>query len=714
MAEFEEEIDPEETSPDPPEMMEEEEYSGYLRSQVEDAVNFIDEFLSPDRAEATEYYQGKDFGNEAEGRSRYVSRDVMDVVQSILPSLLRIFHGTQKICEFVPRNPEDTPYASQATDYVRYILQEDNRFFLSLHSCLKDMLIRRNGFLKAYWAEDVQVEGYSYTGLDEDGLQALVADESVEIVDAEGHPISSEAQTNPQTGQPMPIPQVYDVQVTRRITEGRVRVEALPPEEVLVDRSARSLEEATLVAHRRTMSVGELTAMGFDYEDFEDFIGDDESGSLGVNLEKAVRKPEYIDRDVHLHDSQRTVHVTEGWVRIDRDGDGIPEMRHFLLAGGQRTGLLLDEPANRCPIFSSCPDPEPHDWSGNSVHDVIKDVQKTKSAIMRNMLDSLALSTHPRMTFVEGQANTSDLMESDTIGALIRTRTPNAVTPLTIPFVGQAAFPVLSYFDEVKETRTGISKASMGLDPDSMQSSTRAAVAATISAAQSKVELIARIVAEQLIRPLYRHILRLICEHQDAPRMIRLNNEFKQMDPRTWDATMDIGINVSLGQGTEEQRVQALLGIKATQEEILLKLGPDNPLCDVQRYHNTLSKIVELSGFRDANQFFSDPQTYQPPPPEPPEPTPEETVAQAQMVAAQAQAQYNTEKLALDRDKAQADVALKQAELEVELNTKIIELNAKHNTQIDVTELRGMMEQQRELIRNQGLLENARINRGRG
>lgn len=698
-----------------PTAMSDTEYAGLLKSQIDDAADYIDSFISPHRAEATEYYNGEEFGDETDGRSQYISRDVRDTVQSILPSLLRIFHGTSKVCEYAPRFPEDVPMAEQATDYVRYILEEDNRFFVTLHSALKDALVRRNGFIKADWQNEVRVEGYYYSGLDEQALQALISDSSIEITDVQGEPMQGMApQVDPQTGVELPVPQVYRAQVQRKITEGRVVVEALPPEEVLVDRRAKSLESATLVAHRRTVSVGEMLAMGFEYEEFEDLIGANGEDPLDVNLEFVTRKPEIVDRDADLHDSQRSVYVTECWIRIDRDGDGVAELRHVITAGPQHEDILLDEPCNRCPIFSCTPDPEPHDWSGLSIHDLVRDIQRTKSSIMRSMLDSLALSVHPRMAFVEGQANLDDLLDSDAVGALIRMRSPNAVQPLAVPFVGQQAFPVLNYFDEVKESRTGISKASAGLDPDALQSSTRAAVAATISAAQSKIELIARLVAEQLLRPLYKHILKLICEHQDAPRMIRLRNNWIPMDPRTWDAMMDVGINVAIGQGTEEQRLQALMGIKSTQEQILLQLGPNNPLTNIAQYHNTLSRIVELSGFRDAGQFFTDPATFQPPPPEPPKPDPNELVAQANLLSAQAQAEYNAQKIALERDKAQADIAIKQAEIEMDVNLKLAELQQRYSTQVDVTQIRGALEQQRELIRQQGLLENARINaRGR-
>ena len=693
--EFLEDIDQLSAGPES-ESMDDDEFHAFVKAQVEDAIDYIEDFVSPERSEATKFYQGQKLGNEVEGRSQYVSMDLRDAVQAVLPSLLKIFHSSERVVEFVPKGPEDVMYADQATDYVRYIFSQDNNGFMLLHSCLKDMLIRRDGFMKAYWSDEIEVETYTYENLDDNELGVMLGDPELSLVSLE---------TRQEEDNGMMMPAMHDAVIQRRTDKGRVRIECLPPEEVFLSRSATDLYSANLVGHRRMMTSSELIALGYDLEEFEDMLGGNDD-ALQFNEEYTVRKPEMVDsEEVHAHQSQRKVHVTECWVRIDYDGDGIAELRHILMVGAQHEKVLLNEPVARCPIFSATCDPEPHDWTGLGFHDLVKDIQEVKSSIQRSLLDSLALSVHPRMAFLENAVNVEDLMDSDAVGSLIRMRQPNAIQPLQVPFVGQAAFPVLEYYDGLKDNRTGISKSAQGLDPESLQSSTRAGVQATISAAALKCELIARIFSEQLMKPMFSHILKLVCEHQPKERIIRLRNQFLPMDPRTWDKGMDVAVNVGLGQNDEEAKLAALMQIKQSQEQILQIAGMQNPLVNLRQYYNTLVKISEYAGFRDSTQFFTDPATVPPPEPPPEKPSPEELLAQVQMEQIRAQMAVEEAKLTIQRDKHQTDAALKQSEMELDANLKMADMQAKYQTATDVQAIRGIIEQQKTLVKNQGLLE---------
>ncbi len=296
-------------------------------------------------------------------------------------------------------------------------------------------------------------------------------------------------------------------------------------------------------------------------------------------------------------------------------------------------------------------------------------------------------------------------------GALIRMRSPDAVKPLTVPFVGAQAEGMMNYFSEVTENRTGISKASMGLDPSSLMSSSPIAVSATVSGAMMKVEYIARNFAETALKPLYKGILKLIVQHQDKDTMIRLRNDWVPMNPAAWDTGYDILVNVALGGGDENLRMQSLQMIAMKQEEILKLVGPDNPIVSVQQYSNTLKKIAELSGFKNSEEFFKDPSKEPPREPEPEKPSPEEIMMQMQMQLQQQQLELERQRLQLEEDKAQTNAALKSAEIETDAALKLQELSAKYNQTIDTTQLRGMIETNREMIRQQGLLEAARINK---
>jgi hypothetical protein len=317
-------------------------------------------------------------------------------------------------------------------------------------------------------------------------------------------------------------------------------------------------------------------------------------------------------------------------------------------------------------------------------------------------LDSLAQSIHPRTAVVEGQVNIDDVLNNET-GAIIRMRAPGMVQPLTTPFVGQAAFPMMEYMDQIKEDRTGMSKAAMGLNADALQSSTKAAVNATINASQGRIELTARILAEGM-KKLFKGILFLVVTHQDKARMVRMRNEFVQIDPSHWETSMDASINIALGNGDTNDRLQALMMIMAKQEQILQQLGPTNPLVTPQQFSNTLRKIVELSGFKDASSFFQDiPADYVPPAPQQ-KPSPEEVLAQVQAESIKADIQKKAAELELRRQQMVMDDDLARDKMAQDLYLKKYEIELKYKSQISTAEIDAAQSIDREAMRQQSLL----------
>jgi hypothetical protein len=342
--------------------------------------------------------------------------------------------------------------------------------------------------------------------------------------------------------------------------------------------------------------VSELVAMGYEKDEVEPYAN--EVDELEDNEERFIRNPQATIELANRSDiAAKKVLYVESYVRIDMDGDGIAELRRICTVG-QGYEVMRNEPADMIPFAVFCPDPEPHTFFGLSVADQVMDIQLIKSNIQRNMLDSLALAIHPRVGVVEGQVNVDDVLNTE-VGGVIRMRAPGMVQPFSMPFVGQQAFPMLDYMDAMKESRTGITKAAAGLAADSLQSSTRAAVAATVSASQQRIELIARIFAESGMKRLFTGLLKLAVQNQRAERMVRLRGQFVPVDPRSWDANMDVIINIALGGGTEQEKVAVLTTVLAKQEQILQQAGMDNPLVSLAQYRNTLAQILALSGFKD-------------------------------------------------------------------------------------------------------------------
>jgi len=691
------------------EPMDDAELQSIITQDLVDAVSYVDSDLSPTRAKGTEYYRGDLFGNEVEGNSKVVAMEVRDTVSAMLPSLMRVFFSSENVVEFAPRGPEDTKMAQQATDYCNYIYQNDNSGFLTTYAIFKDALVRKCGIAKFWWEDEEKVRIEEYTGLDDQTLEMLMQEPGgeVKIITSYPDPSIDELQistVDPMTGQPvmMPPAMVHDVQIKRITKDGRIRIMAVPPEELLLDRRARSFDDATIIAHRQMATVADLLAMGYDQDEIEENLS---TTDLDSNDEYLARQP--LSTTFGTNDAanpmMRRVLYIEAYSRVDYDGDGIAELRKVCCMGGGYK-VVRNLPASYIPFADFPCDPEPHTspLEAMSIFDITRDLQEIKSEILRNTLDSLAQSIHPRTAVVEGQVNIDDVLNNET-GAIIRMRAPGMVQPLTTPFVGQAAFPMMEYMDQIKEDRTGMSKAAMGLNADALQSSTKAAVNATINASQGRIELTARILAEGM-KKLFKGILFLATTHQDKARMVRMRNEWVQIDPRFWDTSMDANINIALGNGDTNEKLQALMMIMAKQEQILQQLGPTNPLVTPQQFSNTLRKIVELSGFKDSTSFFQDiPADYVPPTPTP-KPSPEEVLAQVQAESIKADIQKKAAELELKRQQMMMDDDLTRDKMAQDLYLKKYEIELKYKSQISTAEIDAAQNIDREAMRQQALL----------
>jgi len=687
--------------------MDDTELQAIVAGELEDAVSYIDADVSPIRAKGTEYYRGDPFGNEEDGRSQVVAMEVRDTVSAMLPSLMRVFFSTENVVEYVPRGPEDVASTQQATDYANYIFTNDNNGFMTTYALFKDSLVRKCGIAKYWWdeVEDVQIQEYS--GLDDQTVQVLMQEGAeVKIVVSYPDPSMPGIQNiDPVTGQPGPMqqPMLHDVQIKRTTKDGRIRIMAVPPEELVMDRRARSFEDASIIAHRQMATVEELLKMGYEMDEIEENIS---STDLDSNDEYLARQPLSTTMGAadSLNPTQRRVLYVEAYIRVDFDGDGIAELRKICCMGSGYT-VVRNLPASYIPFVDFPCDPEPHTspLEAMSVFDLTHDIQEIKSEVLRNTLDSLAQSIHPRTAVVEGQVNIDDVLNNET-GAIIRMRAPGMVQPFSSPFVGQPAFAMMDYMDQMREDRTGMSKAAMGLDADALQSSTKAAVAATIGASQGRLELQARILAEGM-KKLFKGILFLMTTHQDKPRMVRLRNEWVQIDPRVWNANMDVTVNIGLGNGDANERIQALTMIAGKQEQIMQQFGLSNPVVTPAMYIKTIQKIIELSGFKDASSYFQTlPPDYQMPQADAPKPTPEEVLAQVQAQSIQADIQKKAAELELKREQMIRDDDYRRDQLAQDLMLKKYEFELKYQTQISTAEIDARQAMDREAMAQQSAI----------
>lgn len=633
-----------------------------LHKMTWDAIEYIDQELSPLRAVASKYYQGEPFGNEEEGRSQFVMTEVRDTILMVMPSLMRIFTGPERAVEFGPSRIDQIEMAQQVTEYIwDVVVHEDNRGFLVLWEWFKDALLKRLGIVKYWWDESTETRALETSFISDDALTMIQQDHTIRV-----------DEIRPSIGAP-PGTRLYDVDYTQTKTEGRARFIAMPPEEFLFTRGARTVASdhaqpgvALFVGHRTELTRSQLLEIGVTEDDIEEWAFKDVS--LDHNEEEIARQ-HIVKPDTSAIGpiaTQKALYI-EGYPYLDYDGDGVSELRRVVMLGPSYH-VISNEACDERPFAVLCPDPEPHTIVGQSYADYTMDLQKVNSSIARSMLDSLALSLNPRIAYVEGDVNLNDLMNPE-VGAPIRMRAPNSIQPIETPFVGQQALPILEKMIDIKEQRTGITKASAGLDADALQSSTKAAVAATITAAQQHIETTARIFAETGVAQLFRGLLRLTVAHQAPERIVKMRGKYIAMDPRAWDVTLPLRVKVAIGAGLDDEKYQALAEAATKMEGIFNTMGISNPIVTPKQYRDTLVTMLKLRGRVDAEQFYQDVDpNWQPPPQQPSDPN--MVIAQAEQQKAQAHVQKQQADTQLDQVRQQTEAmhkdraaALKEAEM---------------------------------------------------
>ena len=632
---------------------------GILDAEIDNAIGFIESETTDDRRKALEYYNRYEYGNEVEGRSQIVTGEVAEVVDGALPQLLRIFTQSDEIVRFEPKGPGDEEKAKQATEYVNWVMSRDNDGVLLMHNWFKDALLQKNGIVKVYWDEKIDVSKEKYQNLTQDEVTMLLNDPEVEVVNQKTTEIAP-AGIDPMG---MPIPPIfsYDVKLKKTKKTGKVIVENVPPEEFLISKKARTIADAPFVAHRKLATRSELIAMGYE-KDIVDNLPT--YADLTYNQENVARfdQGEQPSDQASLDFSMQEIEVIESYIKVDFDGDGIAELRKVTYAGSD---ILDNEEVDFIPFCSICPIPMPHKFFGHSLADRAVDIQLIKSTVTRQILDNLYMTNSPRMGVVEGQVNLDDLL-TVTANGIVRMKNTQAIVPLTVPPTANQSFPLLEYLDSVQAKRTGVSDQMNGLNPDVLQNSTATAVAMMQNSAAGKVELIARVFAETGVKDLFQKILQLLCKYQDKERIVRLRGKYVSIDPREWTNGFDISINVGLGTGNKQEQMAMIAMVLSKQEEILKTAGIQNPLVSLQNYRQTLGRFIEAAGFKDSNEFFL-------------EITPEQEQQMAQQGQQQGQQQdpamqaYVAQmqaKMEADNAKAQNDIQISQVKAEAQIRLK--------------------------------------------
>jgi hypothetical protein len=332
--------DPEEVKAEEEEhqQMDDTDLEAMVGQEITDAVSYIDSDLSPIRAMATRYYRGDPFGNEEEGRSQVVAMETRDTISAMMPSLMRVFFSTENVVEFVPRGPEDVKNAQQATDYANYVFSNDNNGFMTAYATFKDALARKCGIMEAVWEETEEVRIEQYSGLDDATLQMLMDEPEAEMKIVVSYPdedaMQMPTQVDPVSGMPIipPPAMLHDVEIKRIVKSGHIRVSSVAPEELLLSRQALDFENAPIIGRRKMASVAELISIGYDEDEVMEYVGSSDLADNEENLARhALNNQQFTEQSANPME-QRVLYC-EIYVRVDFDGDGIPELRKVCTMG---------------------------------------------------------------------------------------------------------------------------------------------------------------------------------------------------------------------------------------------------------------------------------------------------------------------------------------------------------------------------------------------
>ena len=670
------------------------ELKSIIGQEINNSMGFMGGALSSQRKKSLEYYMGEPLGTEIDGRSQVISTDVADTVETILPSLLRIFTASHQVVKCEPVKAEDVELADQATNYINYIFNKDNHGFSILYTWFKDALIEKNGIVKVYWDESEKVEQETYENLNDEEYKLLIDSDDVEVIKEESfvdERVKEELEQMKQIalsqGQDIgniPTPKLHNCIIKRTTNSGKVKIENIPPEEFLIQRSAKTIEESNFVAHRVLKTRSDLIQMGFDKDVVENLPT---QNSVTMNEERLARYAD-IDEDPLADAPDKSgseIEIYECYIKVDMDGDGVSELRKVIVAGSNGSTILENMSCDFIPFCSLTPIPMPHRFYGRSVAELVEDVQLVKSTVMRQLLDNMYLTNNNRVAVMDGMVNLDDLL-TNRPGGVVRTKQPpsQVMMPMQNQTISQQAFPLLEYLDTVRESRTGVTRYSQGLDADALNK-TATGVNTMMNQSQMRMELIARVFAETGVKDLFTRIFELTVKYQNKERIVELNNKFVPVNPTEWRNRYNISITVGLGVGSKDQQIAMLNNILQKQlQAFQLQGNKEYPMVSLKNIYNSLAKIIEEAGLKNVENYFINPEQgmalVKPSPP--PEPTPIEKIEFTRIASEE---KRKLAELELESRKLKAETAASILGFE----TKIKEMELKYNTQIDAAKIKA-------------------------
>lgn len=596
---------------------------GIIQSHRTDSLGCEDGDVSNDRATAMDHYHGRPYGNEVEGRSQVVSRDLAEAVDWAMPAIMRTFVQSGTIAEFDPVNDKDEQLAQQESDYVQQVLMKDNAGFMVLHDAIKDTLLLKNGYVKHWWAVEDKISTEAYTGLsmdaitqmigqlEADGAEVEVVEQDSKLIEMPGHMMPPMAQPpgqmpmqgGMQGGMPMQgqmqgqlmmgampsMPpmmmgeEVFDIKLKITRKDGKAHVEAVPAEEVRVSKKCRgSLQTSPFTEHVTRKTRSDLREMGMP-EEFVDTLPafNERAGSTQAQARDSSSDEGNSDTGSSVNDrSMDEIEFCEAYVKVDFDGDGVAELRKVVTCADKiPPGDDWNEPIPAVPMTGYVAKRIPHRHIGESLDDDLSEFQEILTTLKRQMLDNIYLVNNSEKAINE-RVNIKDMM-STTAGGLKRVSgsgpIDGSIMPLVTPSVIGEILPVIGHFNEGKENRSGVSKTTSGMDPDTLKQSTKGAFLENLNRASQKIEMMTRMIAESGVKEMVLQIHSLLIRHQDRARMVQLRGKWVNVNPQEWRERTALTVRVGLGTGNAEEKKAKLMMMMQMQDRLHQLFGMVGP-----------------------------------------------------------------------------------------------------------------------------------------
>lgn len=637
-----------------------------------------DSQLASDRAYAIDMYLGKNLEPAPEGRSQVVDRSVFETIQWILPSLVDIYANGDDVVEIAPVSAEDEPGAKQETQYLNHVILQKNPWFVTFLTWAMDAMQTKNGYCMAYSEKRRNEEIDRYERQTEQGVQLLMSDKDVQVEVQEQYPDPDYVEPPPQpavdpmTGQPMigpdgqpmmqpppPAPMLYDVQVTRVQEERKVCIKVLPPERCKISYRTPDFsisQECPYFEYYDYKTLSDLRADGFS---LPEIIPDD----WAIDEEEDLARDQYDEQGWRQDNNEpaetmKRYRVRMIWLLHDDNEDGIAERVYAVRIGRE---IIHKEQVSRIPVASLVAIPNAHRHIATSVADIVIDLQRIKTAILRQGLDNLYLANNPR-TFITDKINLDDALISRP-GGVVRGETGAVfgqdIAPLVSPFVFDKAMAGLEYMDQVRENRTGTNRYFTGIDQNAMNK-TATGIQQLSSMAAQRVKLIARIMGCG-IADLFSIVHELILKGGHKAEVVKLSNQWVEVDPSQWKKRTDFRISVGYAAGNKDAMVAKLMAMANMQKEALMG---GLPIVTPDNVYQTAIELTKASDFSSPERFWTDPQKIPPkePPPDPmieSEKIKSQTTLQKTQAEIDADLKKHNDQVLMDKYKVDTDAQVK-------------------------------------------------------